>query len=134
MPSLEQAAPSYPGASVRKAPSNHDESMAQAFHGNAKAFDNLRRYSTSIERACHNAINELLKLQKQRKIAEIGSVSQNHQRPLSATSAFSGFQDPPEIGSVSQEPKQPLNQFSAISACEDLPDSPQISYSALERI
>jgi hypothetical protein len=102
MPSLEQAAPPHPGASVKRAPSNHDESMAQAFHNNAKAFDNLRRYSTSIERAQHKAISELLKLQKQRKIQEIGSVS--------------------------QKPEQPPKQFSADAAIQDLPvpqDSPK---------
>jgi hypothetical protein len=109
MPSLEQSAPPYPGASVKRAPSNHDESMVQAFHGNAKAFDNLRRYSTSIERAQHNAINELLKLQKPRRIPEIGSVSQKPGQPAEEFSAFSA-------------------QFSADSAIKDLSipqDSPK---------
>jgi hypothetical protein len=113
MPSLEQAAPPYPGASVNRAPSNHDESMAQAFHGNAKAFENLRRYATPIERAYHNAINELLRLQKQRKNSEIGSVSQKPEQPpkqFSAISADSAFQNPPVHHG-----------------------SPQISYSLLER-
>ena len=72
----QQAAPAYPGGSVKRAPSNYDESMVHAFHDNARAFDNLRRYATSIERAQHSAISELLKLQKQRRIQEIGSVSQ----------------------------------------------------------
>ena len=41
--------------------------MLRAFHDNTKEFDNLRRYATTIERACRNAIAEVTKLQKQRK-------------------------------------------------------------------
>jgi hypothetical protein len=81
MPSLDRIAPAGPGASVKRPPANHDEAMAQAFHANAKAFENIRRYATTIERAYHNAINELVKLQKERKKSEIGSVSQKPQSP-----------------------------------------------------
>ena len=55
---------------------NHKVAMLRAFLDNTKEFDNLRRYATPIERAYHNAIAELTKLQKQREIHEIGSVSQ----------------------------------------------------------
>jgi hypothetical protein len=81
MPSLEQAAPACPEASVKRAPANHDQAMAQAFLENAKAFDNMRRYATSIERAFHAALLELQKLQKQRKNSEIGSVSKKPEIP-----------------------------------------------------
>jgi hypothetical protein len=50
--------------------------MVLAFEQFHKAFDNIRRYSTPIERAYHAAIAELAKLQKERKKSEIGSVSQ----------------------------------------------------------
>jgi len=84
MPSLEQQAqPPQPagreGITVTRAPENHDHAMVVAFEKFNKAFDNLRRYTTPIERAYHNAIAELTKLQKQRKIQEIGSVSQKPQ-------------------------------------------------------
>jgi hypothetical protein len=100
MPSLDPIAPAGPGASVKRPPANHDEAMAQAFHANAKAFDNVRRYATAIERAYHNAIAELIKLQKERKKTEIGSVSQNPQSPNAgeshaAPSADSPRQDQP---------------------------------------
>ena len=60
----------------RTAHVNYKVAMLRAFLDNTKEFDNLRRYATSIERAYHNAIAELTKLQKQREIHEIGSVSQ----------------------------------------------------------
>jgi hypothetical protein len=100
MPSLEQAAPAHPEASVKRAPANHDHAMAQAFLENAKAFDNVRRYATSIERTFHAALAELQKLQKQRRNSEIGSVSQKPELPKqssaisalnSANSAFKAF-------------------------------------------
>jgi hypothetical protein len=78
MPSIEQQQQQGRVIVVR-APKNHDNAMAAAFDKFNKAFDNLRRYTTPIERAYHNAIAELAKLQKQRKIQEIGSVSQKVQ-------------------------------------------------------
>src|SRR6185369_573860 len=76
MPSLQQQTqPPQPagrdGITVTRAPENHDHAMVVAFEKFNKAFDNLRRYTTPIERAYHNAIAELTKLQKQRKIQEI---------------------------------------------------------------
>src|SRR6185295_13246531 len=82
MPSLQkkEAQPPPPagreGITVTRAPENHDHAMVVAFEKFNKAFDNLRRYTTPIERAYHNTIAELTKLQKQKKIEEIGSVSQ----------------------------------------------------------
>ena len=87
MPSLQQqeAQPlqsaGQEGITVCRAPENHDHAMVVAFEKFNKAFDNLRRYTTPIERAYHNAIAELTKLQKQRKIQEIGSVSQKPKAP-----------------------------------------------------
>ena len=100
MPSLERIAPIVPGASVKRCPQTDDKAMAQAFHANAKAFDNVRRYATSIERAYHNSIAELLKLQKERKKSEIGSVSQKPQslsagEPLSDPSTRSAAENQP---------------------------------------
>jgi hypothetical protein len=97
MPSLEQAAPAHPGASIKRAPANHDHAMAQAFLENAKAFDNMRRYATSIERAFHAALAELQRLQ--RRNSEIGSVSQKefsaHSALNSADSAWKDFKKEP---------------------------------------
>ncbi len=76
MPSLEPVAPAYPGALCLRTPANPEVAMLRAFLDNTKEFDNLRRYTTPIERAYHIAISELTKLQKQRRIHEIGSVSQ----------------------------------------------------------
>jgi hypothetical protein len=90
MPSLEQAAAAHPGASVKRAPANHDQSIAQAFLENAKAFDNVRRYATSIERTFHTALAELQKLQKERKNSESGSVSQKPE-PAKEFSAISAL-------------------------------------------
>ncbi len=107
MPSLDRIAPAGPGASVKRPPANHAEAMAQAFHANAKAFDNVRRYATAIERAYHNAITELIKLQKERKKTEIGSVSQKPQSPNPAA--------PPSAPSVESAPRnQPIFLSSAI--------------------
>ena len=77
MPSLEPKPPAQPGTACRKVPANPEVAMLSAFLDNTKDFENLRRYTTPIERAYHNAIAELTKLQKQRKIHEIGSVSQS---------------------------------------------------------
>ena len=60
----------------RTAHVNHEVAMLRAFLDNTKEFDNLRGYATPIERAFHNAIAEITKLQQQREIHEIGSVSQ----------------------------------------------------------
>jgi hypothetical protein len=65
--------------------------MTRAFHANAKAFDNLRRYTTPIERAYHRAIAELTKLQKERKKSEIGSVSQPAPAPAPALEIVTGI-------------------------------------------
>ena len=81
MPKLESERPAVPGVTKLRAPANHDEAMLRAFLNNTKEFDNLRRYATPIERAYHNAIAELTKLQKQRRIQEIGSVSQSSKQP-----------------------------------------------------
>jgi hypothetical protein len=112
MPSLDQIPPAGPGGSVKRPPANHDEAMAQAFHANAKAFENIRRYATSIERAYHNAINELVKFQKERKKSEIGSVSQNPEEKFAANSAISreGPHSP-----------NPCEQPSALSALKNQP-------------
>lgn len=60
---------------------DYDELMAAAFHANAKAFDNLRRYETAIERSYYKAMAELRKLQAERRQQQqqsqpTGSVSQ----------------------------------------------------------
>ena len=81
MPRLEPNRPSIPGTTQLRVPANHEDAMLRAFVDNGKEFDNLRRYTTPIERAYHNAIAELTKLQKQRKIQEIGSVSQSPKLP-----------------------------------------------------
>src|SRR3954452_7032824 len=75
MPNLEPV-PINTGGTKLRAIRDHEQAMARAFVQNAKVFDNLRRYTPPIERAYHNAIAELTKLQKQRKKEEIGSVSQ----------------------------------------------------------
>ena len=76
MPSLEPRRPAIPGTAHLRVPANHEVAMLSAFLDNTKEFDNLRRYTTPIERAYHNAIAEITKLQKQRTIQQIGSVSQ----------------------------------------------------------
>src|SRR4051794_40426505 len=58
-----------------------EEALAAAFHDNAKAFDRLRRHETTIERSYYKAINELRKLQTERRLQQppappIGSVLQ----------------------------------------------------------
>src|SRR5207237_7823750 len=63
--------------------------LAEAFHNNAKAFDRLRRHETTIERSYYKAINELRKLQTERRLQQppsppIGSVLQ---KPVTAQSA-----------------------------------------------
>ncbi len=58
-----------------------DGQTAACFHGNAKSFNNLHRYSTNIERACYRAITELRKLQKAGKTFESGSVSVRQEKP-----------------------------------------------------
>jgi hypothetical protein len=96
MPSLdelpiEEPQPGQEQPTRMRAPETHDSALAQAFHNNAKAFDNLRRYATPIERAYHKAIAELTTLQKQRKNSEIGSVSQKPEsgRMTAASAAYS---------------------------------------------
>ena len=81
MPSLNPGPPVLPGTTRHKVPANHEAAMLRAFQDHTRDFDNLRRYTTPIERAYHNAIAELTKLQKQRKITEIGSVSQSSKQP-----------------------------------------------------
>jgi len=124
MPSLEQIAPVYPSGSVKRPPASHDEAMAQAFHANAKAFENIRRYATSIERAYHNAIAQLRMLQKERKKSEIGSVSQSAEQ-FSAGSALSTqpiSSTNPVSPENSQSPKA-AEPFSANSALSNQPVS-----------
>ena len=87
MPSLEPRRPAIPGTTQLRVPAKHEDAMLRAFLDNTKDFDNLRRYTTPIERAYHNAIAELTKLQNQRKLQEIGSVSQNRKQHVEQTAA-----------------------------------------------
>ena len=75
-----------------------DADLAACFHANSREFDKLRRYTTTIERSYYRALTELRKLQKERKISAIGSVSQKRAK-LSAPPP-----DHPGNGSVSQIP------------------------------
>jgi hypothetical protein len=88
---------------------NHDDAMARAFHENAKAFDNLRRYTTPIERAYHNAIAELTKLQKERKKSEIGSVSQTPE----SRKIFSASATPLAVQNEAPAPVEPETHLPA---------------------
>jgi hypothetical protein len=110
MPTLE-ASPVIPGACHMRTLANHDDAMARAFHENAKAFDNLRRYTTPIERAYHNAIAELTKLQKERKKSEIGSVSQTPEsgKVFSTSSTPAAVQETPEGKPKAHADKIPQN-------------------------
>lgn len=64
MPGFEPKPSAQPGVTHRNVPANPEVAMLRAFFDNAKEFDNLRRYTTPIERAFLNAIAELTKLQK----------------------------------------------------------------------
>lgn len=76
MPNL-QATPKAVNGRIEMLLTDPDEAMAAAFHANAKAFDNLRRYETTIERSYYKAIAELRKLQAERRERQpTGSVSQ----------------------------------------------------------
>ena len=76
-----------------------DPNLAQAFHAQAKQFDNLRRYETAIERAYQRAIDKLLKLKaERRKQAEYDSDVRRH-LDWSGTGPAGGEE---EIGFVSQ--------------------------------
>ena len=52
-----------------------------AFLANEKQFDNIRRYATSIENAYHRAIEQLRRLQRDRKQEE-ELVSQRAKHPV----------------------------------------------------
>jgi hypothetical protein len=75
-----------------------DEAIATAFHENSKAFDNLRRYETTIERSYYKALTELRNLQTERRKLEqskpIGSVSQKQPSVISAASALNQSEAP----------------------------------------
>jgi hypothetical protein len=92
MPRIQPSASSFQPRSPERPPTDDGKAMMRAFHENAKAFDNLRRYATPIERAYHNTIAELTKLQKERKKSEIGSVSQSPAAPESAPLPERAFQ------------------------------------------
>ena len=62
-------------------PIDPEEALAIAFHNNAQAFDRLRRHEATIERSYYKTINELRKLQTERRLQQppappIGSVLQ----------------------------------------------------------
>ncbi|MEP6536307.1 MAG: hypothetical protein ABJF23_13355 [Bryobacteraceae bacterium] len=86
MPNLQASPKAGKGGRVEMLPTDPDEASAAAFHGNAKAFDNLRRYEAAIERSYYRAITELRKLQTERcrqpQPESIGFVSQ---KPLTFT-------------------------------------------------
>jgi len=67
MPNLEASPKAAKGGRTEMLPTDPDEAAATAFHVNAKAFDNLRRYETTIERSYYRAITELRKLQTERR-------------------------------------------------------------------
>ncbi len=88
MPNLQATPKSVQGGRIQMLPTDPDEAMAAAFHANAKAFDNLRRYETAIERSYYKAIAELRKIQterreQQRQAQSIGSVSQKQPAAVS---------------------------------------------------
>jgi hypothetical protein len=99
MPALE-GSPRHVGGKLQVVPVDPDEALASAFHANAKAFDNLRRYEAAIERSYYKAIAELRKLQssRQKEEKENGFVSQPPKQPAAAAS---------EIGFVSHNLPQP---------------------------
>ncbi len=86
--------------------------LADCFHANAREFDKLRRYTSTIERCYYRALTELGKLQQERKKSAIGSVSQKRpQCPIRSARSLSSmcntFPEPAAIGSVSQIPGDP---------------------------
>ncbi len=86
-----------------------DAALAESFHANAREFDKLRRYSTTIERSYYQALTELGKLQKERRKVAIGSVSQKRpQSPIHPVNRHPSLcntpPEPGENGSVSQFP------------------------------
>ena len=50
--------------------------LAECFHANARQFDNLRRYTTTIELCRSRAVSAFGKLQQERQKSAIGFVSQ----------------------------------------------------------
>ena len=50
--------------------------LAECFHANARQFDNLRRYTTTIELCRSRAVTALGKLRQERQKSAIGFVSQ----------------------------------------------------------
>ena len=85
MPNLQATPKVVKGGRIEMLPTDPDEAMAAAFHANAKAFDNLRRYETAIERSYYKAIAELRKLQAERRQQQshpTGSVSQKQPEPV----------------------------------------------------
>jgi hypothetical protein len=101
MPRLQPSASSFQPRSPDRPPADDGKAMMRAFHENAKAFDNLRRYATPIERAYHNAIAELTKLQKERKKCEIGSVSQSPAAPEPSSAREQAFHSPSAVSEFS---------------------------------
>ena len=80
MPNFNSSSSRVSGKTV-VVPADPEEALAEAFHNNAKAFDRLRRHETTIERSYYKAINELRKLQTERRLQQppappIGSVLQ----------------------------------------------------------
>jgi hypothetical protein len=75
-----------------------DEAITTAFHENSKAFDNLRRYETTIERSYYKAMTELRTLQTERRKLEqskpIGSVLQKQASVKSVTSVLNQSEAP----------------------------------------
>jgi hypothetical protein len=111
MPSMEEDPTDSSGTQVR-VPKNHDNAMARAFERDFKAFDNIRRYSTPIERAYHKGIAELIKLQKERKKPEIGFVSQ----PAGSRAAALEAATP-----ISAAPAPFVNDKPVINVLKDVP-------------
>jgi hypothetical protein len=100
-----------------------DARVADCFHSNAKQFDNLRRYETTIERSYYRAMTELRKLQKERRKSELGSVSQNAKsqpKPVAnlAPPAAMNPSHPPQSGFVSQN--QPQSSASLVFSAPEI--------------
>lgn len=86
-----------------------DAALAACFHANAREFDKLRRYTTTIERSYYRALAGLRNLQKERKKSAVGFVSQKRpQLPMPSLNSVPTVSntppEPAESGSVSQIP------------------------------
>jgi hypothetical protein len=83
MPDLKPS-PRHFGGKTHMVTIDPEQALATAFHNNAQAFDRLRRHEATIERSYYKAINELRKLQTERRLQQppqppappIGSVLQ----------------------------------------------------------